>query len=308
MAFPVNTGGSVPSLSGTYIPEIWSGKLLEKFYMSTVFAQVANTAYEGDITSHGDKVIIRTVPDITVREYTKGENLTVENPTSANVELLIDKGFYYAFNVYDVDKKQADVNFMDNWATDASEQMKIKIDSKILSTIYDDVDVDNAGTAAGAISNALDLGTTGTPVAITKANVIDKLVEAGQVLDEQNVPETDRWAVIPAWMASRIKTSDLKDASMTGDGKSVLRNGRLGMIDRWTLYASNNLLHAPDGSYEGFHVLMGHKSALTFASQLVKNEITPNPNDFGQIMRGLQVFGFKVIQPKSMLDMYCYAA
>jgi hypothetical protein len=307
MAFPVAQG--VPSLSGTYIPEIWSGKLLEKFYKATVFAQIANTDYEGEISEYGDKVYIRTVPDIVISEYQKGMSLDVQNPESDNVELLIDKGYYYNVNISDVDKKQSDINFMDAWGQDAAEQMKVKIDYKILNDIYGDVDASNAGTTAGKISSGINLGTTGSPVEVTKSNVIDVLVQAGQVLDEQNVPETDRWAVIPAWMASRIKTSDLKDASLTGDSKSVLRNdGRLGMIDRWTLYSSNNVAHTTDGGTEAFHVLMGHKSALTFASQLVKNEILPNPHDFGQLMRGLQVFGYEVIKPVSMLDLYCYAA
>lgn len=305
MAFPV-TG--VPSLSGTYIPEIWSGKLLEKFYLSTVFGSIANTSYEGEITDMGDKIIIRTVPDIVIGEYQKGMNLSVQNPDPDVVELLIDKGFYYNVSMSDVDKKQADINFMDAWGSDAAEQMKIKIDTLVLSNIYTSVHADNAGTTAGAISEGINLGTTGTPVAITKSNVIDKLVEAGQVLDEQNVPETDRWAVIPAWMASRIKTSDLKDASITGDSKSPLRNGRIGMIDRWTIYSSNNLPYATDGDNKAFHVPMGHKSALTFASQLTKNEILRNPNDFGDLMRGLQVFGYEVIKPESMLDLYCYAS
>lgn len=306
MAFPVANG--VPSMSGKYIPEIWSGKLLQKFYLSTVFGAISNTDYEGEISDMGDKVIINTVPDITVSEYSKGMSLAVQNPENTTVELLIDKGFYYNVGISDVDVKQSKIGFVDKWGQDAAEQMKIKVDTLILSSIYGSVDSDNAGTAAGAISGGINLGTSGSPVAVTKANVIDKLVEAGQVLDEQNVPETDRWAVIPAWMASRIKTSDLKDASLTGDSKSPIRNGRLGMIDRWTLYSSNNLPHATDGDYNAFHVMMGHKGALTFASQFVKNEMLRNPNDFGDLMRGLQVFGFKVIKPESMLDMYCYAA
>lgn len=251
---------------------------------------------------------IRTVPDIVISEYQKGMSLDVQNPESDNVELLIDKGYYYNVNISDVDKKQSDINFMDAWGQDAAEQMKVKVDYKILNDIYGDVDASNAGTTAGKISSGINLGTTGSPVDVTKSNVIDVLVQAGQVLDEQNVPETDRWAVIPAWMATRIKTSDLKDASLTGDSKSVLRNGRLGMIDRWTLYSSNSVAHTTDGAQEAFHVLMGHKSALTFASQLVKNEILPNPHDFGQLMRGLQVFGYEVVKPVSMLDLYCYAA
>lgn len=306
MSFPTATG--VPSMSGTYIPEIWAGKLLEKFYKATVFGAIANTNYEGSISDQGDKVIIRTVPNINIFEYQKGQNLPIQQPESENVELLIDKGYGYNVNINDVDKKQADINFTDAWAADAAEQLKITIDSNILANVPASAHASNKGATAGVISGSVNLGTSGSPLAITKSNVIDYLVAAGQVLDEQNVPETDRWAVIPAWMSARIKTSDLKDASLTGDGKSILRNGRIGMIDRWTLYSSNNLLHATDGGNDAYSVIMGHKSAITFASQLVKNEIITNPFDFGQLMRGLQVFGYNVIKPQSMLTMYCYAS
>lgn len=306
MPFPVDTG--VPSYSGGYIPEIWSGKLLEKFYRATVFSEIANTDYEGEIKKFGDKVNIRTVPDVTINDYVKGRNLTYEWLTPGEVELLIDKGKYYGVKISDVDKKQSDLDFVNKWAEDASEQMRNAIDSAILADIYADADSANKGASAGAISGNINLGATGSPVALTKDNIIDMIVYAGQVLDEQDRPDTDRWFVLPAWAVSRIKLSDLKDASLTGDGTSVLRNGRIGMIDRFTIYKSNNVAHVTDSTYECFYCLFGHKSALTFATQLVENELIPNPNDFGQIMRGLQVYGYEVINPKSLGVLYARAA
>lgn len=297
-------------MSGIYIPEIWSGKLLEKFYAATVFGAIANTDYEGEISARGDKVIIRTIPDITIRDYVIGQNLQYTNQEGAVVELLIDKGKYFAFPINAVEKKQSDINYMDKWGGDAAQQMKIEIDTDVLAGVYADADADNKGATAGKDSGNINLGAAGAPVEITKANVIDKIVEIGQVLQEQNVPETNRWIVIPPWMGTRIKTSDLKDASLSGDGTSMLRNGRIGRIDTFEIFVSNNLSYANDSSYGGnaWHVIAGHKSAITFASQLVENEMLPNPNDFGKLIRGLQVYGYKTIKGDAMVDFYCAPA
>lgn len=295
-------------LSGTYIPEIWSGKLLEKFYLATVFGAISNTDYEGEISKYGDKVKIRTVPDITVSDYKVGMDLDYERPRSDNVELLIDKGKYYAFVMNDVEKKQADIAYIEKWSADAGEQMKIQIDSSILASVYASVDSSNAGNTAGAISGDIALGATGSAaenaVALTKNNVIDKVTECGLILDEQNCPESNRWMVLPAWACQRIKISDLKDASMTGDGQSTLRNGRIGMIDRFEVYSSNNVAISTETSTKCYNAIFGHKSAITFASQLVENEMIPNPNDFGKLCRGLQVYGFKVLQDNNIGHLY----
>jgi len=196
-----------------------------------VFGSIANTDYSGEISSQGDTVHIRTTPSITINNHAKGEQLTYENPTPTLVDLLIDKGKYYAFNADDVDKKQADYNFMEDWTRDAAEQLKISIDTDILADTFADAHASNQGATAGIISSSFDLGVTGTPVVLTKANILDYIVNMGTVLDEQNVPETGRFVVLPPWACGMIKQSDLKDASLAGDGTSILRNGRVGMID-----------------------------------------------------------------------------
>jgi len=294
MSFP-NAGGR-PNYSGNFIPEIWSGKLIENFYDATVLAAISNTAYEGEIRQHGDTVNIRTTPEITIKTYVKGQTLSVENPDKPKLQLIIDKGEYFACIEDDVDKVQSDINLMDQWSKDASERMKIKIDQRVLTDILPDISALNKGATAGRISGDIDLGTTGSALAIDKTNVIDLIVDMGTVLDEANAPEQDRFLVIPAKMAGYIKRSDLKDASLTGDSMTPLRNGRLGMIDRFTLYVSHNL----NVSSGKFSVIGGHKMGFTFASQMTNMETIRSETTFGNIIRGLQVYGYKVVKPEAL--------
>jgi hypothetical protein len=295
MSYPVSAGR--PNYSGNFIPEIWSGKLIENFYDATVLAAISNTDYEGEIRNMGDTVNIRTTPEITIKTYVKGQTLQVENPDKPKLQLVIDKGEYFACVEDDVDKVQSDIALMDTWSKDASERMKIKIDQRVLTDILPDIDALNKGATAGRISTNINLGTTAAPVAITKANVLDYIVDIGTVLDEANCPEGDRFLLIPAKMAGLIKKSDLKDASLTGDSISVLRNGRLGMIDRFTLYMSHNLNVAATGK---FSLIAGHKMGFTFASQMTNMETLRSEVTFGNIIRGLQVYGYKVVKPEAL--------
>lgn len=294
MAFGTSPGH--PSYTGNFIPELWAGKLIENFYDATVVAAISNTDYEGEIKNYGDTVNIRTTPELTIRTYVKGQTLDVENPDKAKIQLLIDQGEYFAAVEDDVDKVQADINLMDTWSKDASERMKIKIDQNVLQNILTDINSNNKGSTAGAISGDIDLGVTGTPVAITKSNILDYIVDVGTVLDEANAPESDRFLVMPAKMCGYIKKSDLKDASLSGDGTSIMRNGRIGMIDRFTIYMSHNLLK----SGSEFNLIAGHKMGLTFASQMTNMETLRSTTTFGDIVRGLQVYGYKVTKGEAL--------
>ncbi|WP_431786952.1 hypothetical protein [Vibrio harveyi] len=299
MGVPI-VAGKAPDYSADstskFVPEIWSGKLLVKFYAATVLAAIANTDYEGEIKNKGDKVIIRSRASITINDYEKGMTLAYEHPESPATELPIDKAKYFAYELKLVDKVQSDLALLNEWSDDASEQMKIVIDTDVLGVVYTQVAPENAGATAGAISGDINLGESGTPLEVDKENILDVIVDMGTVLDEQNIPESGRYIILPARICGMIKKSDLKDASLAGDGTSILRNGRLGMIDRFTIYSSN-LLHVEAGAFD---VIFGHKAALTFASQISEMEELKNPNDFGQFVRGLQVYGYKVIKPEAM--------
>ncbi len=216
----------------------------------------------------------------------------------------------FAFVCDDIDKHQSDLSLMNIWSQDAAEQMKITIDALVLQKVtYGSAGTfpgssSNAGATAGAVSSAFNLGASTASVQITKSNVLEYIIDCGTVLDEQNVPESGRWMVIPSWMANLIKKSDLKDASLTGDGSSVLRNGRIGMIDRFTLYLSNNLYSVSD-TYTCYYVPFGTNHAISFASQITKMESLRAESTFGDLVRGLNVFGFKVVKPEALGLLYC---
>ena len=91
-----------------------------------------DTDWSGELKSMGDKVIINTIPTLTVNKYVSGQGLTYEVPTPATVELQIDQGLYFAFQVNDVIEYQSKPNLMDMFSNDAGMQMKIKVDSTAL--------------------------------------------------------------------------------------------------------------------------------------------------------------------------------
>lgn len=302
----IPSAAGVPQNSGILIPEIWSGKMLTKFYASTVLGSIANTDYEGEIKSEGDKVIIRTVPDIEINDYVKGQTLTIQHAESGKIILPIDRAKYWNFHVDDIDKFQSDLPFFDKWSDDASNQLKIRWDREALGEIYVDAHADNRGATAGKESASINLGAAGsTNIVVGNAtgNVspTDFLTRIGQCLDEQDVPEGDRFAVIPAWLVQKLKLSDLKNAFLTGDSLSPLRSGRVGDVDRLTLYSSNLLSTEMQTSTKCWRVIGGQKSALTFASQILNSEIIKAESTFGHLGRGLQVCGWKVIKPEALV-------
>ncbi len=269
-----------------------------------MLSAISNTNYQGTISNQGDKVIIRTTPTLEINDYSIGQTLVNQRPEAPTIELNIDKGFYWSTIIDDVVEKQQDIDQMNLWAQDAAEQLKIRLDSRVLGSIVPDVSATNKGATAGRISGNIDLGATGAPEAVTKDNILEYILKMGQVLDEQNVPETGRFLVLPFWATTRLKLSDIKDASLTGDGSSPLRNGRVGMIDRFTVFNSNLLPTYTDGADKTTHFIAGTKDGLTFATQLTKTESLRAESTFGNIMRGLMVYGTKVIKPEALVALY----
>src|ERR1700674_5241830 len=310
--YPV--GGTANTLQATgFIPEIWSGKLIEKFYASTVLAAISNTDYEGEIKNKGDRVKIRTKPTIVIHNYSTDELLPLDRPSGGTVELYIGNGKYFSLILDDVMEIQSDLNILSMWSDDAAQQLKITVDSDVLTGIVGNMVAANQGLAAGAITGNINLGVQGTPLSVVSKNpgvgdieLLDVLMRMGQVLDEQNIPEIGRWVVMPAWAGRMIKQSELRQAYLSGDSVSMLRNGRLGMVDRFTIYISNllpNNSNDPTNFNAGeWPIYAGHAHGLTFASQISKVETLRSELTFGQILRGLQVYGYQIVDGKALVQ------
>lgn len=318
--YPVNPPfDTVPAYSGTFIPAVWSAKMNAKFYAASVYGDIANTNWEGEIANMGDKVIINTAPTIKVNNYVVGAGLTYEVPKPDAQELNIDHGKYFAFQVNDVLAYQAQPNLIDVFSEDAAQQMRIAIDSNVTYNVFNQADAANMGATAGAKSASYNLGTDAAPVVLTAANTLQKILELASVLDEQNVPDSGRWVVIDPMTRTLLLQSPLAQAYFTGDATSPVRNGLIGMIDRFKVYVSNQMPRKPagganwvsgDGSETSIAspntagkfraILAGHMTALTFAASITKLETVRNPTDFGDYIRGLNVYGFKAIAPKGL--------
>lgn len=321
--YPVNAPFNTnPSYSGSFIPTVWSAKMNAKFYATTVFSDIANTDWQGEISNMGDKVVINTPPTLTVSNYVPGAGLNYEVPTPIVQELLIDKGKYFAFHVNDVLEYQSKPDLIDTFSADAAQQMRIAIDSDVLYRAFNQADAANKGATAGAKSGKYNLGTDTAPVTLTASNVLEKILQMASVMDEQNLPDDSRWLLIDPYTRSLLMQSNLAQANFMGDNTSIVRNGLIGTIDRFKLYVTNHLPKAVAGtntpwisgdgtdssvtSTSGLArrvLLAGHKSALTFASQITKMETVRNQSDFGDYVRSLNVYGSKVVQPKSLVTL-----
>lgn len=276
-----SSGGSFSFAAGEqhFIPEVFSKKLQAKFYAQTVLSEVTTNEYEGEISGLGNKVNIRSVPAVTVADYTG--SLSYADVTSSTIELNIDKAKSYAFKVDDILREQADIDFMNEASKDAAQNMKIEIEQDVFANV-------------AASSSLTDVNAT--PSNITTSNVLGFILEAGENLDVNNIPEEDRFMIINPAVASVLKQSELRQAYLTGDSVSPLRNGFIGMVDRFKIYVSNNLSTSA-GVSSG---LYGHPKAIAYASQFTNTESVRLESSFGDGVRGLAVYGYKVVLPTAL--------
>ena len=276
-----SSSGSFSFASGEqhFIPEVFSKKLQAKFYAQTMLSEVTTNEYEGEISGLGNKVNIRSVPAVTVADYSG--SLSYADVTSGTIELNIDKAKSYAFKVDDILREQADIDFMNEAANDAAQNMKIAIEQDVFANV-----------AAG--SSLTDINAT--PSNLTSSNILGFILDAGQTLDENNIPEDGRYMIISPAAATLLKQSELRQAYLTGDNVSPLRNGFIGTVDRFNMYVSNNLVTASSVTSG----LYGHPKAIAYASQMTNTESVRLESSFGDGVRGLAVYGYKVVLPTAV--------
>jgi hypothetical protein len=323
--FPVTGSGAFdtnPSYSGAFIPTLWSGKLLAKFYQNTMLSEVANTDYEGELKNQGDTVRIRLAPSINISDYTVGQNLSYEVPTPIFQDMQVNKGKYFGVQVNDVLAYQSDMNLMNMFTEDAAKQLKIAIENEVFfnSFVTEGPDAANKGATAGKISAAYNLGTDTTPIdQSTPQNVLNAILRMSTALDEQNVPEDGRYLIISPYDRHLLMQSNIAQAYFTGDQSSTIRTGKIGMLDRFTVYVSNLLPKGEAGKafVAGLSatstggavtnakarrmMVAGTKHAMSFAMTVNKTEPLRNQTDFGDIVRGLAVYGRKVVKPQALV-------
>ena len=324
--------------SSQYIPAIYSALLIKKFYPKTIWGRISNTAYEGDIKSHGDTVYIRTRPTIETFRYRKGMVLPVQNPESPYQTLKITEGEGFSFAIDKVDEFQSDIKLMNIWGEDGAEQMKQVIDKNVLyslaaagavaggkasSTISGYTtgpDLSNYSIANGALvgggktakGTTITAGTAASNLALsdaaasanTSALIVAKALFYGRLLDENNCPDEGRFLILPYWCSEKLKdiSAPFGQAYATGQNLASAVSGTLPKIDRFEIIFSNNTPVTTEGVTSPTPILFGTAYATTFATQITESRIIDNPFSFGKMMQALQVYGFGIIKP-GMLGM-----
>ena len=324
--FPVVGSGAfdtTPSYSGGFIPQLWSNKLNAKFYQNTMLSEISNTSWEGEIKNQGDSIRIRTAPSITITDYAgAGTTLSTEVPVPIYTDLQINKGKYFSVQVNDVLAHQADIDLMETFTDDAAKQLKIAIENEAFFQwfVTEGAAAANKGATAGAISASYGLGTDLVPVnQATSGELLKMILRMSAALDEQNVPEEGRWLLMSPHDRHILMQSDIAQAYFTGDNASIVRTGKIGMLDRFTVYVSNLLPHGTTAkaTVAGLSatstgatlsnakprrmMVAGTKAACAFASQITKTEPLRNQTDFGDIVRRLSVYGRKTIKDTALV-------
>jgi hypothetical protein len=300
----VSVAAGRPDYAGNFIPELWSSTMVIKYYEANLLEKICNTTWQGEIKKTGDTVHIRQIPDVVIKDGSKGGVLAYEVLNEPLISLTIDQYKYWGFTVDDVDAYQSDLDLMDKWGVAASNNLKEAVNEDVLQYIPTEASAYNQGNSAGYRSSRYKLGATGSPIPITTDNAVRKVTELVATLKELNIPTEGLNAVIPPWYGNILVNSDLKNAMLTGDSVSPIRNGMIGKINGVTIYESNQLLTATD-TVECYYAILCHESAVTFASQIVDTERLRDKDIWGDFIRGRNVYGRKVVKPEGVAVLYC---
>ena len=269
-----------------FVPTLWSAKIFQELDKTHVLVPLANRDYEGEITSYGDQVKINSIGDITVRNY--APNVTQITPQQLDAQqqvLEIDKAKYFAFYIDDVDNAQTKPKLM-------GEAMR-----KAAYALADDAD----RYLAGFVSQA------GPTVASTGANIAASagvLADVARSLDERNVPSQGRWMVIPPWFHQKLVLNQIYQTDGSVSADMAYRNGYVGRAFGFEIFLSNNLTTGtviPAATPAFCHSAMaGTSRAISFANQVVKTEAYRPEDAFSDAVKGLHVYGAKVIDPNAL--------
>jgi hypothetical protein len=299
------TGSSMnfdPAVSGqtnsSWLPEVFSKKVQVAFRKSAVAEAICNTDYMGEIAQFGDTVNIIKEPQISVNSYTRDATLSSTNLTDEELVLQVDQAKYFQFEVDDLEARFSHVNWQQIASDNAAYKLKDAFDSNVLSAAVTGATTNTYGTSAVPID---------TGHGTSEVDPLNVLARLARQLDDNNVPEENRWVVAaPQFYEELAQTSSKLMSVDYNQGDGGLRNGLVasGLLRGFKMYKSNNMPTVTGtGSFSGSSlptVLAGHMSAMSCAQSLSTVETVRSTTSFRDIVRGLLVWGRKVLRPESL--------
>jgi len=317
MAIGVSSGyGNLPS--GNFQAEIYSQKVLKFFRRASVVEDITNTDYAGEIENFGDTVRIMKEPTVSISAYTRGAVVTPQDLADDEIQLTVDQAQAFAFKVDDIEERQSHVNFEALATSSGAFSLKRNYDKNVLQAMIDGAGIKGA---SGSVETDSNLGTSGTPHTMAGSDAGDEAVHIialmARHLDQADVPEENRWFVAPPRFYETLYKAGAKiaEVQVTGDDQSPMRNGLLTAqkVMGFSLYKSNALRQSADAttttdmvSLSGVAtgeniVLAGHMSSTATANSIAKTEVIRDPDSFADVVRGLHVYGRKVIRPEGLV-------
>jgi len=299
------TGASMnfdPAITGqtnsSWLPEVFSKKVQVAFRKSAVAEAICNTDYMGEIAQFGDTVNIIKEPQISVNAYTRDLALSSTDLTDEELVLQVDQAQYFQFEVDDLEARFSHVNWQQIASDNAAYKLKDSFDSNVLSAAVTGATTNTYGSASAPIDVGHDSG---------EVDPLNVLARLARQLDDNNVPEENRWVVAsPSFYEELAQTSSKLMSVDYNQGDGGLRNGLVasGSLRGFKMYKSNNMPTVTGtGSYTGAAlptVLAGHMSAISCAQSLSTVETVRSTTSFRDIVRGLLVWGRKVLRPESL--------
>lgn len=274
----------------SFIPELWNARLLYALEKNHVATNLVNRNYEGEIKNAGDTVHINTLGAVAVRTYAQGTDLSYDALSTTDQQLEIDQQKYFAFSLDDVDKAQAAGDLMDTAMGRAAYSLADVSDAFLLGKI----------AAGGASANYV--GSSASPIALTKSNIYEYIVALRTKLDKANVPTQGRSIVIPP-EAYALLLQDERFTKVEATAENVIVNGLVGRVAGFDVYESNNTVKTSADT--PVHSITAQvPDATTYAEQIIKTEALRPEASFSDAVRGLHVYGAKVTRPEEIATLF----
>ena len=293
-----------------FLPAVYSKKVLNFFRKASVVEAITNTDYAGEITAYGDSVNIIKEPEITVYQYERGADVTSTKLTDQELTLVVDTANAFKFIVDDIETKMSHVNFKEVASSSAAYALRDAYDEGVIATMFAGVSASSPNHVLGS-DNATDLaagtfdGTGNLDIGFgtSEHDPIDVLSHMARLLDEQNIPEEGRWFLASPDFYEVLASSSSKLLSVDYAGQGSIRNGLVssGKLRGFDMYKSNNIASTTNAAGK---CIAGHMSSTATAQTITSTEVIRDPDSFGDIVRGLHVYGSKVLRPEALVSAF----
>ena len=290
-----------------FVPEIFSKKIQNFFRKSSVIEAITNTDYAGEISAFGDTVNIIKEPVITVAAYTRAASTSKQFLTDQELTLVIDKANSFKFIVDDIEERLSHINFASVGASSAAYTLKDTMDSEGLSAMFAGVSTSSPDHRLGGDGNGSAIASFSANDPLDMGNVSGELsplkimARMARLLDDSQVPEEGRWFVAKPEFYEELADTDSKLMSSDfNQGDGGVRNGLVasGQIRGFSMYKSSNV---PATTNATGQCLGGHISSTATAQSILNIETLRDTDTFGDIVRGLHVYGRQVLRDDAIV-------